>query len=40
MIRAAITLVRTTWTCPICEMEFRGGPPPTCGWDNPDCPIG
>ena len=32
-------LVRTTWTCPICEMERRGGPPATCGTDNPDCPV-
>jgi hypothetical protein len=33
-------LVRSTWTCPVCGMEYRGGPPDTCGWDNPDCPIG
>lgn len=33
-------LVRPTWTCPVCGMEYRGGPPDTCGWDNPDCPIG
>ena len=33
-------LVRPTWTCPVCEMQRRGGPPDTCGWDNPDCPIG
>ena len=33
-------LVRTVWTCPLCGMGYRGGPPDTCGWDNPDCPIG
>ena len=32
-------LVRTTWTCPLCGLERRGGPPATCGTDNPDCPI-
>lgn len=32
-------LVRTTWVCPVCEMQRDGGPPDTCGWDNPDCPI-
>lgn len=33
-------LVSTWWICPVCEMERRGGPPATCGSDNPDCPLG
>ena len=33
-------LVRTVWTCPLCSLERKGGPPATCGTDNPDCPIG
>lgn len=33
-------LVTTWWICPLCGLERRGGPPATCGSDNPDCPIG
>ena len=33
-------LVRATWACPLCGLERQGGPPATCGSDNPDCPIG
>lgn len=33
-------LVSTWWICPTCGLERRGGPPATCGSDNPDCPIG
>ena len=33
-------LVRPTWTCPACGLERQGGPPATCGTDNPDCLIG
>lgn len=32
-------LVATWWICPTCGLERRGGPPATCGTDNPDCPI-
>lgn len=32
-------LVSTWWICPVCRFERKGGPPATCGSDNPDCPI-
>ena len=35
----AVPLVRSWWICPTCGLERQGGPPATCGSDNPDCPI-
>ena len=33
-------LVSSWWTCSICDYSKPGGPPATCGTDNPDCPLG
>ena len=40
LVSTASELVSTWWICPTCGLERRGGPPATCGSDNPDCPIG